>query len=231
MLSTDTQPEIPILYEDPHLLVVNKPSNLLSQKDHTGDADLLTLCKIYLQKKKPGNKKDVFLGLTHRLDRPVSGLMILAKTKQSASGLSRQIRKREIRKIYQAVVHGKLPPNGAWVHHLEKDNQSNFVSTTTPDNRRAKLAELGFIRLSYDSQTNTSLVKINLLTGRPHQIRVQFADKGYPVYGDVKYGKPSRSEKNLALHAFQLIFSHPVLNKKMNFSIPVGDSPPWGLFS
>lgn len=231
MPTTRTHPDIQIIYEDPDLLVVNKPSNLLSQKDSTGDPDLFTLCKSYLQKNHSENSGKPYLGLLHRLDRPVSGLMMLAKTKNSAKKLSTQIRKREIRKFYRAVVEGELPPNGTWVHHLEKENQTNVVKISTPNNREAKYAELGFIRESYSPSANLSLVKINLLTGRPHQIRVQFAAKGHAVFGDSKYGKHSHPKKELALQASQLIFSHPVTHKSLNFSLPLINSIPWNLFA
>ncbi|MEX0994791.1 MAG: RluA family pseudouridine synthase [Balneolaceae bacterium] len=231
MQTTDIHPNIQILYEDENLLVVNKPSNLLSQKDATGDPDLLTLCKSYLQKKNPEKTGNPYLGLLHRLDRPVSGLMILAKTKNSAAVLSEQIRKRKIRKVYHAVVHGEVPPNGNWVHPLKKDPQRNYVVVTTPDNKQAKVAELSFIRVSYSQQENLSFVKINLLTGRPHQIRVQFAAEGYPVFGDSKYGSHVNHQNKLALHSSQVMFYHPVNQKSMKLSIPPEETHPWSLFN
>lgn len=226
MKSTRTNPDIEIIYEDNHLLVVNKPVGLLSQEDHTGDPDILTLCKEYLKNEhnKPGN---VFLGLLHRLDRPVSGVMMLAKTSKAASRISEQIRKRTIKKKYLAIVEGNPPPNAYLTHHLLKDEKTNTVQVVKPNVKDAQDAKLMFQHL--ESSDNLHLLKVTLITGRPHQIRVQLSEEGYPIWGDQKYGKSNRS--NPALHAYSLEIEHPTLKKQMIFSSNPPESSPWSKFS
>lgn len=225
------KPDIPLLFEDNHLLVVNKPVNLLSQADHTGDPDLLSLCKEYLKLKydKPGN---VFLGLVHRLDRPVGGVMVLAKTSKSASRLSEQIRTRKFEKRYLLVVHGETPPNGVFVHHLLKDKKTNRVTAAKANDKRSNRAELVYQRLEYHKKHNVSLVNVNLITGRSHQIRVQFSSEGFPLFGDRKYGKDDVRDTTSepALFAFEIIFSHPTLKKTVSFKASPPSSPPWSFF-
>jgi 23S rRNA pseudouridine1911/1915/1917 synthase len=228
--TTGTHPEIPILFEDNHLLVVCKPVNLLSQADQTGDPDLLSLCKIYLKQKyqKPGN---VFLGLVHRLDRPVGGVMVLAKTSKAASRLSEQVRERTFYKRYLLVAEGKLPPNGVYVHHLLKDSKTNHVSIVSSRNKKAKKAELGFQRIDHNHDLNLSLVKVNLITGRPHQIRVQFASEGFPLLGDRKYGKADSLAESPALYASEISFRHPTSGEMMTYSSLPPDNEPWNYFT
>src|SRR5690625_2236915 len=199
---------IPVLFEDNHLLIVQKPANLLTQADHTGDEDLLTLCRNWLGHKynKPGN---VFLGLVHRLDRPVGGVIALAKTSRAASRLSEQIRNRTFRKQYLAVVHGKIPPNGVLVHYLLKDRSANRVTVSRQNHKAALKAELSYIARGRDRQKNLSLAEIHLITGRPHQIRVQFSAEGYPLFGDTKYGRMNTEAQKPALFATKIIFRHP----------------------
>jgi 23S rRNA pseudouridine1911/1915/1917 synthase len=225
------KPDIPLLYEDNHILVINKPVNLLSQADHTGDPDLLTLCKEYLKikYKKSGN---VFLGLVHRLDRPVGGVMVLAKTSKAASRLSEQIRTRMFDKRYLLVVHGETPPNGVFVHHLLKEKNSNRVTVAAANDKRSKRAELVYQRLEYYENHNLSLVKVNLITGRAHQIRVQFSSEGFPLAGDRKYGKVDvrNTTSEPALFAFEIIFSHPTLKKTVSYKASPPSSPPWSFF-
>jgi 23S rRNA pseudouridine1911/1915/1917 synthase len=227
--TTGTNPEIPILFEDNHLLIVCKPVNLLSQADHTGDPDILTLCKSYLKKKynKPGN---IYLGLVHRLDRPVGGVMILAKTSKAASRLSEQIRERTLYKRYLLVVKGKPPPNGVLVHYLLKDQKANRVTSVSPHEKKAKNAELGFQRIDYNDELDLSLVKANLITGRPHQIRVQFATEGYPLLGDKKYGIEDPAVNSPSLYASEVTFRHPTLGDMKTFSALPPDSVPWNYF-
>jgi len=226
MNQTRTNPDIPILYEDNHLLIINKPEGVLSQEDHSAAPDVLTLCKAYIKEEygKPGK---VFLGLVHRLDRNVGGVMVLAKTSKSASRLSDQIRRRVFRKTYVAVVQGKTPKNGYLIHHLVKNNQINSVKAYSKPVRDSKKAELTFQTRA--QKTGWSLVEINLITGRPHQIRVQFSAEDHPLWGDVKYGSTQKGG-TIALFASKLSFEHPTLKKKLVFEAPEPIGTPWNLF-
>jgi 23S rRNA pseudouridine1911/1915/1917 synthase len=225
MKTTGTIPDIEILYEDNHLLAVNKPAGLLSQEDYTGNPDLLNLCKQYLKKmyNKPGN---VFLGLLHRLDKPVSGVMLFAKTSKAASRLSKQIRDRSIKKKYLAIVEGNPPDQQYLSHHLikNKDKNVSFVVHKTHD--KGKLAELAFIKLG--SVNNVHLLQITLITGRAHQIRVQLSSEGYPVWGDKKYG--STNQGNIALHSAGLTFVHPTLKNEIKLYANPPGVHPWNFF-
>ena len=226
MKTTGTNPDIPILFEDNHLLVINKPEGILSQEDHTGRPDLLTLCKTYIRNthNKSGN---VFLGLLHRLDEPVSGVMVLAKTSKSASRISEQIRKRSVRKRYRAVVSGSPPPNGVLEHYLEKDSDENIVKVTDRATKTSKLAKLSFQTLS--KSNGLSLVDIMLETGRPHQIRVQFSDIDAPIWGDRRYGN-GRQNESIALHAYSFRLQHPTSDERMRFKADPTELFPWSLF-
>lgn len=228
MASTGTKPDIEIVYEDAQLLVIDKPHNVLSQEDHTGDPDILTLCKQYLSKKRKGASTP-FLGLVHRLDRPVGGLMLLAKSSKAAQHLSKQINDRLIQKTYWAVTHGDPPANGVLTHHLQKNRQSNIVEVASSNNKKAKKAILSFAKL--DSADGLNLLSIHLQTGRPHQIRVQLAEKGWPVWGDYKYGRQNQPDgRIMALRAVELNFRHPASGKEMHFELPPPDMEPWQLF-
>mgnify|MGYP001036234644 FL=1 len=226
MKTTRTNPDIEIIFEDNHLLVVNKPIGLLSQEDHTDAPDILTLCKEYLKKeyKKPGN---VFLGLLHRLDRPVSGVMMTAKTSKAASRISEQIRRRTIKKKYLAVVTGNPPPNGYLTHFLLKDEKTNTVQVVESNIKRSKEAQLMFQRL--ETVGDLHLLKITLITGRPHQIRVQLSTEGYPIWGDQKYGQSNGSSP--ALHAYSIELEHPTLKKEIFLLAPPPKITPWNKFS
>lgn len=225
MKTTGTQPDIEILYEDNHLLVINKPAGLLSQEDFSGSPDVLTLCKKYLKKEynKPGN---VFLGLLHRLDKPVSGVMMLAKTSKAASRISKQIRNREIDKTYLAVVEGETPKNGFLNHHLIKDEKNNIVNVVSKNMKGSKESSLTYQALAYNK--GLSVVKIHLITGRAHQIRVQFAEESYPIWGDKKYGNDK--SQGIALHAYQLNLEHPTLKNELKVQAYPPLSPPWNAF-
>jgi len=228
--STGTSPDIPILFEDNHLIVINKPVNLLSQKDYTGDPDVVTLCKAYLKREynKPGN---VFIGLIHRLDRPVGGTMVLAKTSKAAGRLSEQVRKREVRKRYLLVAHGETPPNGVLIHNLLKNPETNHVMVVGSETKRSVRAELSYIRETYLPDKNLSYVRVNLLTGRPHQIRVQFSFEGYPLYGDNRYGNDPVISEGLALFASGISFMHPISAKTVSFECKPTQAVPWNYFS
>jgi 23S rRNA pseudouridine1911/1915/1917 synthase len=219
---------IDILFEDNHLLVIDKPAGLLSQEDHTGEPDVLTVCKKYIKETydKPGN---VWLGLVHRLDRPVSGVMVLAKTSKAASRISDQIRKRTVIKIYHAVVSGKTPASAVWTDHLIKDSASNKSRVSNPGGD-AKESSLFFSTLLYHKESDQSLVEIDLKTGRAHQIRVQFSSRNHPIAGDQKYGTSSQKKMDIALRAAEMRLDHPTLKTKMSFKASLPDSEPWAYF-
>ena len=222
-------PDITIIFEDNHLLVVAKPSNVPTQPDRSGDPDMLSMLKKYLKEKyhKPGN---VFLGLVHRLDRPTSGLLVFAKTSKAASRLADQMRRKKIQKDYLAVVHGTAKENGFFEHHLSKDRENNLVSVVSKKDRNAKRAALTFNTL--ETRNDLSLVNIHLITGRSHQIRVQFAEEGHPVWGDHKYGSAAQNEKyNLALHACQLQLNHPTQKNELTFISYPDLTLPWSMFN
>ena len=215
---------INILYEDNHLLVVEKPINMLVQGDSTKDLDLLTILKQYLKEKyhKPGI---VYLGLVHRLDRVVGGIMVFAKTSKAANRLSKQVKDHKIQKIYYAVVCGKLMHNGRLENMLEKNEKTNtsFVSG------KGKLAILNYEVIAIEN--NYSLVKIDLETGRHHQIRVQFSSIGFPLFGDHKYNKNFQKDEQIALFAKELSFFHPITNEKLSFSLNLPNRYPCTLFN
>jgi 23S rRNA pseudouridine1911/1915/1917 synthase len=223
-------PPIPIIFEDNHLLAVVKPPNIPSQADASGDPDMLTLLKADLKKRrqKPGN---VYLGLVHRLDRPVGGVMVFAKTSKAASRLSRQIRERSFRKIYLAVIHGcPTLPNDRLIHYLKKDSRTNTVYTFKEPEQGAQEAILDYTVLQ--KTTQLSIVKVKLHTGRPHQIRVQFASIGYPLFGDQKYGTNyALPGQQIALWSYAICFQHPTRQETLKLSKPPSfNLPPWHFF-
>lgn len=206
-----------ILYEDNHIIVVVKEPGIPSQEDKTKDPDMLTIIKQYIKEKysKPGN---VYLGLIHRLDRSVGGVMVFAKTSKAASRLSEQVREKLFKKSYIAVVKGKFEKDrGIMQDYLTKDERKNKSFITTKENKKGKFSELEYEVILYDEKINMSLVKINLKTGRHHQIRVQFASRGHSLCGDTKYGTRSRSGQ-LALWAYKLSFLHPTTKQRLEFT-------------
>ena len=205
-----------VIYEDNHIIVVEKKPNIPSQSDKTGDIDMLTIVKEYIKEKynKPGN---VYLGLVHRLDRPVGGIMIFAKTSKSASRLSNQVREKIFKKEYLAVVDGKPEPkSGTLEDYLYKDERNNISKVVKKEKKNAKLAKLDYELVKYNEMKNLSLLKINLHTGRHHQIRVQLSNFGHSIYGDQKYGKRGKG-KQIALWAYKLTIEHPITKEKMEF--------------
>lgn len=216
-----------VLYEDNHIIVVEKMPNVPSQADKTGDEDMLTIIKNYLKEKynKPGN---VYLGLVHRLDRPVGGVMVFAKTSKAASRLSEEIRNKTFKKTYLAIVNGKMESeSGEYVDYLWKDEKQNTSYVVKEGKKNSKLAKLNYEVIAYNERENVSLVKINLQTGRHHQIRVQFSSRMHALYGDSKYhGRGAGS--GICLWAYKIKFVHPVKKEEMEFE----DCPPkegmWG---
>ena len=215
--------KINIIYEDNHVLVVEKPINIGVQEDSSNDEDLLNILKNYLKEKynKPGN---VYLGLVHRLDRPASGIMVFAKTSKAASRLSTQVRDNKFNKIYNAVVMNKINDSGHLEDYLIKDTKKNIVKVS----KEGKLAILDYKRLDY--KNNMSLVEIKLKTGRSHQIRVQFSHNGNPLYGDQKYNRNAKVGQQLALFAKKLEFYHPVTKELLSFELDLPDRKPFNLF-
>jgi len=222
--------ELDILYEDNHLLVVNKSAGVLVQGDKTGDEPLVETGKQYLKIKynKPGA---VFLGVVHRLDRPVSGITVLARTSKALSRMNRLFQSREVAKKYWAVTYAApLMPEGKLVHWLKKDSRRNVTQAFEQEKPDAKRAELDYSLLSH--KDDAYLLEVSPLTGRPHQIRVQLAAMGCPIAGDLKYGFPSpHTDQNISLHAHSLRFVHPVRKEPLEITAPLPDKSYWLNFS
>ena len=214
--------DLKILYEDNHIIVVVKKPGIPTQEDKTGDKDMLTIVKEYIKVKynKPGN---VYLGLVHRLDRMVGGVMVFAKTSKAASRISEYIRQKNVKKRYLAVVNGTLPVTDKKVelrNYLVKNerlNMSRVVDSTTKGSKEAILEYKVLKNFTYNGK-DYSLVDIDLHTGRHHQIRLQFAHIGHPLYGDIKYGqKVNKVGQNLALFSYYLSFFHPTKDEYLEF--------------
>lgn len=207
-----------ILYEDNHLIAVYKPAGILVQGDDTGDKCLMDEVKEYLKEKhkKPGN---VFLGLLHRLDRPVSGIVLFAKTSKGASRLSEQFRNHSVQKIYHALVE-KAPKqkSGTLVHYLKKDEKQNYTTVFDEPTDGALRAELDYEIV--EAQNFASLLRIHLKTGRSHQIRAQLAHIGCPIVGDTKYGsKIKYKDGQIALCATEFSFETATTKERKVISI------------
>ncbi|MEE4263761.1 MAG: RNA pseudouridine synthase [Desulfobacteraceae bacterium] len=214
----------PVFYTDNHLLILYKPAGLLVQGDESGDVSLLDFAKHWVKQRhqKPGN---VFLGLVHRLDRPVAGVMMFARTSKAAARLSEQLRNGSARKVYLAVVEGEPPQSSArLVHQIERRGRlSQIVRRQTGGSRQA--------RLSYrllDSAGGRSLLEVELETGRRHQIRLQLAHIGCPIVGDCRYGASrALSARQIALFASRLTIVHPTQRQPLTFSAPLPAGWPW----
>ncbi len=210
---------VSILYEDNHIIVVNKPAGILSQKDKTNDDSIIEILKNYIKTKynKPGN---VFLGSVHRLDRPTSGVMVFARTSKALTRLTVSMKAKEFNKKYYAIIEGVMKKkSGKLQHFLVKDNKLNVVTAFKNKINGGKKAELEFYLLGVID--NLSLVDIRLITGRSHQIRAQFSNEFYPVVGDFKYGSNLKiQDRSICLHSYSLSFVHPVKKELMNFISP-----------
>ncbi len=209
-----------VIYEDNHIIVVEKPVNIPSQGDKTGDNDMLSLIKEYLKQKyqKPGN---VYLGLIHRLDRPVGGVMVFAKTSKAASRLSEEVRNNQFQKTYLVICNGKMEnEKGVLEDYLLKNERTNMSKVVKEGTKNSKYALLEYEVLKYDEELDLSVLKVLLHTGRHHQIRVQLSSRGHSIYGDQKYGGRGHG-KQITLWAYSLKIVHPVTKKEMIFkSIP-----------
>lgn len=199
-----------ILYEDNHIIVVIKPYNVPVQADSSNDLDMLTIIKNYIKEKynKPGN---VYLGLVHRLDRPVGGVMVFAKTSKAASRLSEEVRTNKIHKTYLTVVHGILDKKCDKLTNKMSKNEKTHNSYIDEKNGKEAILEYKVIK----EEDNLSLLKINLITGRHHQIRLQLSNINHPIYGDQRYG--FQDKKQIMLYAYKLEFTHPVTKEVMTF--------------
>ena len=210
---------IKVIYEDNHLLVVEKPENIPIQLDSSNDKDLLSMAKEYLKEKyhKPGN---VYLGLVHRLDRPVGGVCVFAKTSKAASRLSKAISSNSFQKEYLAVViDNGLAQKDVFKDKLLKDNKTNMVRVDP----KGKDSSLEYEVLK--RKNNLALVKILLHTGRSHQIRVQFSSRNHPLYGDQRYNSEAKVGQQIALHAYKLSFIHPTTNEQLIFTSEIKRYP------
>ena len=220
--------QLKVLYEDNHIIVVEKPPNIPSQGDKTNDENMLDIIKRYIKEKynKPGN---VYVGLVHRLDRPVGGVMVFAKTSKAASRLSEQVRNKIFKKEYLAIVDGKLENKLGTLEDYLLKNEKNNMSKVVPENtKNAKYAKLDYEVLKYDSDINLSVLKVLLHTGRHHQIRVQLANSGHSICGDQKYGTRGRG-KQISLWAYSLTIVHPITKEEMKFEDVPEKIGPWSI--
>lgn len=212
-----------VLYEDNHIIVVVKPYNVLSQGDSTGDVSIMDMIKDYIKVKyhKPGN---VYLGLVHRLDRPVGGIMVFARSSKAASRLCKAFNEHKITKKYLAIVKGKVDSSGEFVDYLAKDKDGKaYVS------KDGKKAVLNYELVEYNKENDCSLVSVDLKTGRHHQIRIQFASRGHYLLGDQRYGV--LDNKQISLFSYYLSFTHPVSNETLEFKVFPEKKNYWTIFT
>ena len=212
-----------VLYEDNHLLVVEKPANMPVQEDVSKDEDLLSVCKAYIKETyhKPG---EVYLGLVHRLDRPVGGVMVFARTSKAAARLTAQFKSRQAKKRYAVIVSGTPKPCDTLSDWLYKDEASNTTRVVPEGTEGAKPARLFYRTLARSGKT--ALLDVSLFTGRPHQIRVQLSSRGIPVAGDMRYNPAAKPGTQIRLWAYALTIIHPTLNEPLTFF----STPPWKEF-
>lgn len=215
-----------VIYEDNHLLVVNKPAGLLVQGDATGDMPLAEYGKEYLRQKydKPGN---VFCGVAHRIDRPVSGVVVLARTSKALERLNKAFHDRQVKKTYWALVANRPEmEEDTLTHFLVKDTNKNITTAYNKAKHGAQIAVLSYKILK--SFKSVHLLEVMPETGRPHQIRVQLAKIGCPIIGDLRYGAAKTNEDaSICLHARSLSFMHPVKNEEVKFTASLPILPIW----
>lgn len=218
--------EIPVLYLDNHLLVAVKPANLPAQADSSGDDDLLSILKRYIGEhfNKPGN---VYLGLVHRLDRPVGGVMVFARTSKAAARLSETFARHAQDRRYLAVLQGELTGARTLEDDLLKDGRTGMVRAVRPGTPGAKHAQLDTRPLAV--RDGRTLAEVRLYTGRSHQIRVQHAHAGFPLWGDARYGG-GRPGQQIALWAYALTLKHPTRDEELSFVCPPPDDGAWTAF-
>ena len=216
-----------ILFEDNHLIIINKKPGVLVQGDVTGDISLIEITKDYL-KNKYNKKGNVFLGLVNRIDRPTSGIVIFAKTSKALSRMNEKLRNREIQKIYWLIISNKFASNNGkiegWFRKNSKQNKSYFFESQVTN---SKFGSLSYKKLK--TLDNYCLVEVELITGRHHQIRCSFSELGYPIQGDLKYGsKRSNKDGGIYLHSRRVEFIHPVSKNEISLK---ADTPKTGLWT
>ena len=217
-----------ILYEDNHVIAVTKPNNIPVQADDSNDEDMLTIVKEYIKEKynKPGN---VFLGLVHRLDRPVGGAIVFAKTSKGASRLSNEIRKQTFERKYLTVIEGHLKQSGTLEDYLVKNRKTNTSYVTSKNTKDAKRAVLDYKTIGVDEAL--SLLEVKLHTGRSHQIRVQLSNQNTPIFGDQRYNKNSKVGEQIALWSSEIRFKHPTKDEIIRVSSNPPNKYPWNRFT
>lgn len=220
--------KLDILYEDNHVIAVTKPNNIPVQRDDSNDKDMLTIVKEYIKEKynKPGN---VFLGLVHRLDRPVGGSIVFAKTSKAANRLSNEIRKNTFERSYVTIVEGHLKKEDTLEDYLVKNRKTNKSFVASKDTKNAKRAVLEYKTISANEAL--SLLEVKLHTGRSHQIRVQLSNQNAPIFGDQRYNKNSKVGEQIALWSSEIKFKHPTKDEIITVTSTPPNRYPWNRFT